>query len=295
MKRNTMIISVLLVLAGALGGWAQVCEQQDRGLKSQVDVVLEQLNERTRELKSYECQIEHEYVQPLLDSKRVRRGMLYYIRSGGKSALRVNFTTVKLEDQKERKAIEQYVVLDGAWLDHSNRQLKGVWLAHLDYELKAVKYYQLAEPEDPNKSIDVFDLVSRNLPMLGFTKTEELKKEFEVALVEQKKGESEDFTQVSLKVKPNSVYKDDFLSVDFWIDNKVGLPAKVRATKTEPEPPYGDVEEILLLKPKVNKDVSRKTFEFKLPRGFGQPEIIPLKKRDARGKDGLGNTERQGL
>ncbi|MHC4169924.1 MAG: LolA family protein [Planctomycetota bacterium] len=295
MKRNTLSISVILALSGALGAWAQVCDEQDPGPKSKLDVVLEQLNTKTRELKSFECQIEHKYLQPLPDSQTIRKGTLYYIRSSDKSALRVNFTTVKVEDQKERKAIEQYIVLDGAWLDHSDHQLKGIWLAHIDHQLKEIKYYQLAEPEDPNESIDVFDLASKNLPMLGFTKTEELKEQFEVALVEQKRGESEDFTQVSLEVKPNSVYKDDFLSINFWIDKKVGLPAKVRATKTEPEPPYGDVEEIRFLKPKVNKDVSRKTFEFKIPRGFGRPEIIPLKKRDERGQDGLGNTERQGL
>lgn len=292
MKRNVVSICAILVLAGALKAWANVSEAQDQTEKSKIDVVLEKLNKKTRELKSYECQIEHKYVQPLLESQTIRKGTLYYIRAGGKSALRVNFTTVKQDDEKEQKAIEQYIVLDGAWLDYSDRELKGVWLAHVDYQLKEVKYYQLAEPEDPNESIDVFDLVSRNLPMLGFTRTEELKKQFDVNLVEQKKGESLDFTQVSLKVKPNSVYKDDFLSLDFWIDNKVGLPARVRATKTEPEPPYGDVEEIAFLKPKVNNDVSRSTFEFKIPRGFGRPEIIPLKKRGERGQDGFGNTDR---
>jgi outer membrane lipoprotein-sorting protein len=295
MKRNTLSIYVILVLSGAVGAWAQVCDEQDAGTKSQLDVVLEQLNKKTRELKSFECQIEHKYIQPLMESQTVRKGTLYYIKAGKKSALRANFTTVQQEDQKEKKAVEQYIVLDGAWLDLADRQLKGIWLVHIDHQLKEVKYYQLAEPEDPNESIDVFDLASKNLPMLGFTRTEELKEQFEVALVEQKSGVSEDFTQVSLKVKPNSVYKDDFLSIDFWIDKKVGLPAKVRATKTEPEPPYGDVEEIRFLKPKVNKDVSRKTFEFTIPGRFGRPEIIPLKKRDERGQDGFGNTERQGL
>ena len=131
--------------------------------------------------------------------------------------------------------------------------------------------------------------------MLGLTRTEELKKQFEVALVEQKKGESQDLAHVSLKAKPNSVYKEDFLSIDLWIVNKVGLPAKVRAVKTEPEPPNGEIDEIRFLNPKVNKDISRKTFEFKIPRGFGRPEIIPLKKRAQRWQDGLGDTERQGL
>ena len=158
--------------------------------------------------------------------------------------------------------------------------------------MEEVKYYQLAEPEDPNKTMDVFELASKNLPMLGFTKTEELKKQFEVELIGQKNPEAGDFTQVRLKVKPNSVYKDDFLSIDFWIDKKVGLPAKVRATKIEPEPPYGDIEEIKFLKPKVNKDIEQKVFEFKIPEDFGEPEIRPLPEKSKQRQHGSGNSDR---
>ena len=257
-----------------------------------VDAVLEQLNTKTREMMSYQCQIEHKYVQPLLESQAIRKGALYYMRSGGKSALRVNFETLQQEDEKEQKAIEQYIVLDGTWLNHRDYEFKGIWLVHIDYRMEEAKYYQLAKPEDPNKAMDVFELASKNLPMLGFTKTEELKKQFEVELVEQKDVDAKDFTQVRLKVKPNSVYKDDFLSIDFWIDKKVGLPAKVRATKIEPEPPYGDIEEIKFLKPKVNKDIEKKVFEFKIPKDFGEPEIKPLPEKDKQRQHGSTNSDR---
>lgn len=292
MKQNILRIFAFLALAGGQWAHANVEQGQNEREKSQVDVVLERLNEQTRQMKSYQCLIEHKYIQPLLESQTVRKGSLYYLRSGGVSALRVNFDTVKQDDEKEQKAVEQYVVVDGSWLDNPEHKLKGVWLAHIDFQLKEVKYYQLAEPAEPNESIDVFELISKNLPMLGFTKTEELKNQFEIELTGQKKGEPEEFTQVSLKVKPNSVYKDDFLSIDFWIDKKVGLPAKVRAAKTEPEPPYGDVEEIRFLKSKVNVDIDKKTFELKIPRDFGRPEIIPLKKGAERGQDGFENLER---
>ena len=292
MIRNIITICAFSILTSPITACTHTEKEQEETTKSQVDIVLERLNKKTRELKSYECRIEKKYTQPLYESQTIHKGTLYYLRTGGTLALRVNFDTVKIEDAKEKKAIEQYIVVDGSWLDHTEHELKGIWLAHIDHNLKEVKYYQLAEPEDPNESIDVFELVSEYLPMIGFTKTQELKNQFEIRLVEQKKGESEDFTQVSLKVKPNSVYKDDFVSIDFWIDKKVGLPAKVRAIKTEPPPPYRDIEEIKFLKPKVNKDISRKTFEFKIPGGFSRPEIIPLKKEGKRGQDGFENTER---
>jgi len=284
MNKKTITKAVLILLWVASTCWAFECAessktQQQKKIKiDPVDAVLEQLNKTTSELKSYQGRIEYKFIQPSLDSESLRKGVLYYARLGDKSTLRINFETLKQEDEKEQKYIEQYIVLDSARLTHSDYQFKGIWLVHLDYEIEQVKYYQLAEPNDPNKPVDVFDLASRNLPMLGFTKIEDLKKQFEVKLVEQKKTEPENFIQVQLKVKPNSVYKDDYVSIDFWINKKLGLPMKIIAVATEPEPPFGDIYHIRFLNPKVNKSIDKKVFEFKIPKGFGE-EIIPLKER----------------
>lgn len=279
------MIRAILVISWIAGTcWACGCaegqetQQQNPQKTEPVDAVLERLNKTTSELTSYEAQIEYKYIQPLLESESLHKGRLYYSRSAGTAALRVNFDTRKQEDEKEQKYIEQYVVIDGAALTHPAQQFKGIWLVHLDYQLKTVNYYQLAEPNDPNAPADVFELAGRNLPMLGFTKTRDLKKEFEVAIVEPPKDTSEDFTQVHLKVKPNSIYKDDYVSMDFWIDQKLGLPVKAVAVKTEPEPPYGEIQEIKFLNPKVNKGIDANVFELKIPKGFSEPEITPLSK-----------------
>jgi len=283
---NKIMIKATFIVLWATGiSWASGCmeapkkQRLENSKDDPVNIVLEKLNKTTSGLKSYQSQIEYKFLQPLLESESLRKGVFYYTRSNGQSALSINFNTVKQDDEKERKEIEQYIVLDGARLPLTNRELKGIWLAHLDHQIKEVKYYQLAEPNDPNRSTDVFDLASRKLPMLGFSKIADLKKQFEVNLVEQKKAGSEEFIQVHLKVKPNSIYKDDYISIDFWIDKKLGLPAKIVAVKSEPEPPYGDIEEIKFLKPKVNKSIDNKVFELKIPKGFGEPEVFPLERK----------------
>jgi hypothetical protein len=286
MMDKTMTKITLIVLWAAGIGWACGCteaskkQQQENPKDDPVNVVLEKLNRKTLDLQSYQSQIEYKYLQPLLESESLRKGVFYYTRSGGKSALSINFNTLKQDDEKEQKNIEQYIVLDGASLPLSDRELKGIWLAHLDHQVKEVKYYQLAEPNDSNEPTDVFDLASKKLPMLGFSKIEDLKKQFDINLVEPPKTESEEFTQVHLNVKPDSIYKDDYISIDFWIDNKLGLPAKIIAVKSEPAPPNGDIEEIKLLNPKVNKDIDKKVFELKIPNGFGEPEILPLERKN---------------
>ncbi len=283
---NKIMIKATFIVLWATGiSWASGCmeapkkQQLENPKDDPVNIVLEKLNKTTSGLKSFQSRIEYKYLQPVLESESLQKGVFYYARSDGKSALNINFNTLKQDDEKEQKYVERYIVLDGARLPLPNRELKGIWLALLDYQIKEAKYYQLAEPNDPNKSIDVFDLASKKLPMLGFSKIEDLKKQFEVSLVEPQKNESEEFIQVHLKVKPNSIYKDDYISIDFWIDKKLGLPVKIIAVKSEPEPPYSDILEIKFLKPKVNKSIDKKVFELKIPKGFGEPEVFPLERK----------------
>ena len=180
-------------------------------------------------------------------------------------------------------------------------QFDGIWLTHIDHQLKTVECRQLAEPADPNeqadadKPMDPFDLVTRNFPIVGFTKVDDLKKEFEIKLVEQKEKEPHpvvpakagihDFIHLHLKVKPNSVYKDDYTTIDFWMDKKLGLPARIIAVATTDDANLqGDIYQLKFVKPKINKKIDKKVFGIKIPRGFGKPELFPLKK-DEKNKD----------
>jgi len=273
MNRNTIsrIAVVLLLAAGICSATelAKTCEpdnspQDPQSKPDPVDAILKQLNDNTLKLKYYQGKIEYKTIQPLYESEAIRKGNLYYAKFGEKSRLRIDFQTLKQDDEKEEKYIEQYI-------------FDGMWLTQINYQIKTVRKYQLAEP---NKPVDAFDVASNNIPLIGFTKVENLKKQFEITLVAQKDDKPATFLQLHLKVKPNSTYKDDYASLDFWIDKKLGLPTKIIAVSTEPEHPFEDVYEIRLLNSKINKKIAEKVFNFKIPRGFGEPEIIPLKKKD---------------
>ena len=231
--------------------------QLKKGDVNSVDGILRNLSQSTAELKSYQSRIEYRFIQPLLESETLRKGVLYYKKGDGKSALRINFQTLK-QDDEEQKYIEQYI-------------FDGVWLTHIDYQIEQVKRYQQAEANEP---VDAFDLVSRNFPIIGFSKVEDFKKEFDIGLVEQQGGGVKDFVHLHLKVKADSIYKDDYTSIDFWVDRELYLPAKIIAVSTEE-----DIYEIKLLDARVNGKIGKAVFEIKIPKGFGE-EIVPLKKKD---------------
>ncbi|MHC4156353.1 MAG: LolA family protein [Planctomycetota bacterium] len=224
-----------------------------------VEKVLSELRQRTEQLESYQARLEYLFVQPEpFDSTRLMKGVMYYKKLGDKSNLRINFQTLKQDDEKTRKHNEQFI-------------FDGVWLTQIDYQLEHVNRYQQAEPNEP---VNAFELAKRNFPIVGFTKVEELKKEFEIELVGAQASESGEPIQLHLKVKPNSVYKDNYTAIDVWIDKKSHVPEKIVAVTTE-----GDMYEIKLLKPRVNKKIDKKVFDFNIPKGFSLDEK-PLRETD---------------
>ena len=130
-----------------------------------IDVILENMKEHTSQLKSYQADVEYIFLQPLLESKTVKKGKLYYIRSDDTSKLRISFDTL-IQDEEEPQQYKEIYIFDGQWL------------TQVDYQIKQVTKRQLAEPNEP---VDAFELAKRNFPIIGFNKPEELKEQFDAS------------------------------------------------------------------------------------------------------------------
>lgn len=217
-----------------------------------VDIILDELHNAASKLQSYQCRMEYLFSQPMLESKTLRTGTLHYARFGGGSKLRINFDTLTQDDGPQQNYKECYI-------------FDGQWLTHIDYQIKQVQKRQLAESNEP---IDAFELAKRNFPIIGFSKTDDLEREFEVNLA----SEPNEFIHLRLKVKPDSIYKDDYQSVEVWIDKESMLPARISAVSTE-----DDIYEIKFVAPLVNEPVNEKVFDLTIPEGFGEAEVVPLK------------------
>jgi outer membrane lipoprotein-sorting protein len=213
---------------------------------------LKKLNNRTRSLESYQCRIEYLFEQPVFETKTLQTGVLYYQKDSGKSALRINFATRKEEEEKEQKYQDEYI-------------FDGIWLTHIDYQVREVKRYQSAEGGKENESVDAFDLVAKNFPILGFSKVEELEKKYDIKLLEKEntgKSAFGGFVGFSLSPKPDSEYKD-YKTINIWADSSIDLPAKIIATNAD-----GDIYQVRFLEPKINQKIDKKVFEYKVPKGF---------------------------
>lgn len=226
---------------------------------NEVDLAIESLQNRAAELKSYQARVDYTTKQPLLDSQARREGVLYYAKRDDRSSLRIDFLTLQQDDEPRRRYVEQFL-------------FDGVWLVIVNHQTKRVERRQLTEPDDP---IDAFSLASRHMPVLGFSKIDDLRKQFDVRVVAEPQDRAA-LRRLHLTVRPDSVYKDDYTTIEFWIDRKIGLPARIVAETTEE-----DIHDIRLIEPKANQGIDPKVFQIDVPRGFSV-EVIPLEPRTQR-------------
>lgn len=223
-----------------------------------VDSVLVKLQASAQALETYESRIEYLYWQPaMFDAKTLRKGNVYYKKkSESSSLLRINFETLK-EDEFEEQPYAEHYVFDGCWLTVIN------------YVQKTVQKHEVSEPNQP---VNAFELAGGNMPIIGFSPADDLKKEFEISLAPMDEP-VKDQIKLHLKVKPDSKFKDNYVSLDFWVSTKQWLPVRIDATTMDE-----DIYQLRFEKAKVNTKVSDKQFEIKIPDGFTEPELFPLKK-----------------
>ncbi len=222
-----------------------------------LDEILDRLRQKTATLKSYQADIYYLFIQDpdLLDSRTLRRGVIYYQKDKTSSRVRIDFKTQKQDDGKEEKHREQFL-------------FDGVWLTKIDYQLKTADFYQKARENAP---VDVFQFISYSFPIVGFSKTENLRKQFEIKILEQPADPNKP-VWLHLKVKKDSTYKDDYRNIDFWIDGRSFLPSRIVAKSTE-----DDIYDVRFLNMARNKIFKNTVFTVEIPESFSKNRH-PLKK-----------------
>jgi outer membrane lipoprotein-sorting protein len=200
---------------------------------------------------SYQAKVKYLFIQDpeLLDSKTLRNGRLYYQKDSDGSRLRIQFDTFKQEEGPEEKRIEQFF-------------FDGFWLTRIDYSLEKADFYQKARPEKP---MDVFEFLSGNFPIIGFTRTENLSKDFEISLVDNKSMDPNEPVHLLLTTKPQSRFREQYKKIDFWMDPKRYLPQRILTAS-----PEGDIYDISFLEPVMNKKIEKAIFTIEIPAHFTQ-------------------------
>ncbi|MCF7955828.1 MAG: hypothetical protein K9M75_08510 [Phycisphaerae bacterium] len=265
MKRIISITVLTLVITAAFCQGDTCCAATSKKEKppaaeplSKIDEILQKLNAQNTKIKTYEAKIDYLFIQDpeLLDSRIIRTGNLYYKKFDKASKLIIKFDTFKQDEEKNEKRKEEYF-------------FDGVWLTVVDYKNKTVNSYQKAKIDKP---VDAFELIGRDFPMIGFSNKEDLRKNFDITIVEQDKDAKDQQVRLKLVVKNGSPYEKSYSSVDFRIDKKTFLPARIITTSKE-----GDIYDIKLHHSKINKNLKDSIFKLETPTDFRENKH-PIKK-----------------
>jgi len=239
----------------------------DINSEDRLEQIIQRLSKSTKQLKSYSCILRHLYTQPMFETNTLRMGKLYYQKYDKGSRLLVRIDSIQQDDEKPLKQKEEYF-------------FDSYWLTQIEHETKQVKRFELAKTDDSNGPLDAFELMNQNFPIIGFTNTQSLRKDFDITIVENSQpdknnaGENrnnsdEGVIELKMRVKKDSKYAEDYSNFDFHIDQKSYLPKRIVALTTDDDDETSDdFYTIDFIKPYVNKKISESIFKIKIPRSY---------------------------
>ena len=262
MKKKLFMITLLLLLS-AFAFAAQGCGSEAKSAQDSsslttstpeteiLDDILKNISKASSMLKSCQSNISYLFIQDpdILESKTLRVGKLFYLKENNRSKLRIRFDQIQQDDFETEEYTEDYY-------------FDGVWLTKVDYKLEQVDLYQQAHEDAP---IDVFELISHNFPLIGFSGAETLQKDFDISLEDPVVSDPNKPIQLHLLVKKDSEYQDEYTKINFWIDPHTYLPSRVMAYSTQ-----GDIYDIRFLDQKMNKNFKNAVFKVETPAHFSK-------------------------
>jgi outer membrane lipoprotein-sorting protein len=271
MRKNTIIV-LAAVLCGVCTGSEKVCReiknpatepsvstgdiQKDN--EAAIREILSKMNTATKKLESCHAKLSYLVIQDpeLLDSSTLQNGVLFYQKTESGSKLRIRFDDIKQDDFDPVAQREEYL-------------FDGIWLTRISYKLQQVDIYQQA-PQD--KPIGVFELISHNFPLIGFSNINEIKTNFDISIA-PKTGDPNEPDCLLLKVKKDSDFMKDYEKVNIWVGNNLYLPEKIAAYTLG-----GDVYYIEFRDMEINKKLENAVFDVETPPHF-RKNIEPLEKK----------------
>lgn len=184
---------------------------------STVDQILDALDARGRNLKSFVADVTLAEGDATLANEVTRRGRAAYQDSGdGRARLRVTFVE---RDTGTRVFDEKIEYL-----------LEGGWLTDRDYQRKIeVRRQVLREGE----KIDLLKLGEGPFPLPIGQKKEAVYEQFDVTKVKPDKDDPAGTVRVRLTPKPDGQFARKFEEIDVWVDPRTNMPARIDTVEGE--------------------------------------------------------------
>lgn len=230
-------------------------------ISPELNTLLDKIEKRSGELKSFEADMLFKQEQLLVDSVKIRNGKLYYQATPEAVLFRIHFADLLEMDLEEEEKPEPVKFNEDFAFD-------GRWLTRRNELFKSIQKYEISK-EPANK--ETFRLGKGPFPLpFALTKADILK-EFEVRLVPTDQKDPAKTSHLKLKPKKESSLAEKYLELDFWVSAEDMEPRQIRYAS-----PDDEITTVTWSKIKTDKPISKKTFELEAPDKDWDVEVNPL-------------------
>ena len=226
--------------------------------------VLEKIEVTCAKLDSFTADMNYVVLQPLIDTKSVRTGKLFYVTDDNSVLAKIYFDSLAEIDLMDDEAEPEPLHFDESYY------FDGLWVVRSNALTKTVQRWEVSEDR---QNREAFRLGRGPFPLPFAIKKDDVLKYFEVESVNDKADKSEQAVTVHLKLKPqaDSSYAEDYKQVDLWVSAETYLPVKIKYVKQDYEQNTVTWSNI-----KTGETVDKDIFEMpKTPKGWTE-EITPL-------------------
>jgi hypothetical protein len=184
--------------------------------ESSVDQILDALDARGRDLKSFTADVSLTEGDAALANEVTRRGKVVFQGRDGKPRLRVTFNE---RDTGQRVFAEkvEYLLEDG-------------WLTDRNYEKKVEVRRQVLKP---GEKLDLLKLGEGPFPLPIGQKKEAVHEQFDVKKIPPSKEDPAGSVHVELTPKAGTQLARRFDVIDVWVDPKTNMPARIDTAQGE--------------------------------------------------------------
>lgn len=209
---------------------------------STVDQILDALDARGRDLKSFTADVSLTEGDAALANEVTRRGKVIFQNRENKPRLRVTFVERDTGKRKYDEKIEY--LLDDAWLTDRNYDKK------IEVRRRVLR---------PGEKIDLLKLGEGPFPLPIGQKKESVHEQFDVKKVKPAKDDPANTVHVQLTPKPDTSLARKFDVIDVWVDPATNMPARIDTAQGE------TVRTTELSKFTANPEPALKDADFALP------------------------------
>lgn len=217
-KDAMKLTSVLLGCLICIGCTTTQAQTSPLTLNSSVDEILDALDARGKNLKSFTADVKLAETSLLDGSTQTRGGnLLFQVKHNGDGRIRVNFDTLQKDEGK--KPVEEkieYLLDDGKLIDRNHKRTSQAT-------------HQVLRP---GEKINLLKLGEGPFPLPIGQDKQDVKQMFDVTKIEPGSDDLPGTVHLQLVPKPDTRLARKFKSIDAWVDVTQHMPVRIATIDT---------------------------------------------------------------